>query len=69
MLGCPLFKKLKQIYESFSLSKAAKISSTYLKKNLGFVRLYSLSHLDLKKHMKILAKTGAKGEPMATLSI
>ena len=40
-----------------------------LKKNLGLLRLYSLSHLDLWKPMKILASTGAKEEPMATPSI
>ena len=30
MFGCPLFKKLKKIHESCSLSKAARMSSTDL---------------------------------------
>ena len=46
MLGCLLFKKFKQFNESCSLAKAARVSSTYLKWNLGLLRLYSLSHLD-----------------------
>ena len=69
MLGCLLFKKLKKFNESCSLSKAAKMSSKYLKQNLDLLRLYSLSHLDSWKPMKMLASTGAKGEPMATPSI
>ena len=36
---------------------------------LGLLRLYSLSHLDSWKPMKMLAMTGAKGEPMASPSI
>ena len=32
MLGCLLFKKIKKFNESFSLSKAARLSSTYLNK-------------------------------------
>ena len=32
MLGCLLFKKFKKSNESCSLSKAARMSSTYLKK-------------------------------------
>ena len=31
MLGCLLFKKFKKFNESYSLSKAARMSSTYLK--------------------------------------
>ena len=31
ILGCLLFKKLKKFKESCSLSKAARMSSTYLK--------------------------------------
>ena len=31
MLGCLLFKKFKKFNESSSLSKAARMSSTYLK--------------------------------------
>ena len=46
MLGCLLFKKFKKFNESCSLSKAARMSSTYAKQNLGFVILFSLSHLD-----------------------
>ena len=66
MLGCLLFKKFN---ESCSLSKAARMSSTYLKQNLGLLRLYSLSHLDSLKFMKMLARTRAEGEPIATPSI
>ena len=43
--------------------------SIYLKWNLDLLRLYSFSHLDSKKIMKILATTGAKDESMATASI
>ena len=46
MLGCLLFKKLKKINESYSLSKVARMSSTYLKYKLGLLKLYSFSHLD-----------------------
>ena len=69
MLRCLLFKKSKKVNESCSLSKAARMSSSYLKWNLGLLRLYSLSHLDSWKPMKMLAGTGAKGEAMATPSI
>ena len=40
MLGCFLFKKFKKFNESCSLSKAARISSTYLKENLDLLRIY-----------------------------
>ena len=40
MLGCLLFNKLKKFNESCSLSKAARMSSTYLKLNLDLLRLY-----------------------------
>ena len=46
MLGCLLFKKFRKFNESCSLSKAARMSSTYLKSNLGLLRLYSVSYLD-----------------------
>ena len=46
MLECLLFKKFKKINESYSLSKAARMSSTYLKCKLGLLKLYSFSHLD-----------------------
>ena len=46
MLGCLLFKKNKKFNEFCSLSKAARMSSTYLKENLGLLRLYSISPLD-----------------------
>ena len=46
MLGCLLFKKSKKFNQSCPLSKAAIMSSTYLKQKLGLLRLYSLSHLD-----------------------
>ena len=44
MLGC--LKKIKKFNESCSLSKAARMSSTYLKQNFDLLRVYSLSHLD-----------------------
>ena len=69
MLACLIFKKSKKSNESCSFSKAARMSSTYLRQNLGFSRLCSFNHLDLQKSMKILARTGAKGEPVVTLSI
>ena len=46
MLGCLLFKKFKRFNESYSFSKAARMSSTYLKQNLGLLRLYSFNDLD-----------------------
>ena len=46
MLGCLLFQKFKKFNESWSLSKAARMSSTYLKLNLDLLRLYSFNHLD-----------------------
>ena len=46
MLGCLLLKKFIKFNESCSLSKAARMSSTYLKKILSLLRLYSFSHLD-----------------------
>ena len=39
MLGCLLFQKFEKFDESCSLSKAAGMSSTYLKQNLGLLRL------------------------------
>ena len=60
MLGCLLFKKNFKINEFCALSKAARMLSKYLKQNLGLLRLYSLSHLDSRKPMKMLARTGAK---------
>ena len=46
MLGCLSFEKFKKFNESCSVSKAARMSSTYLKQNLVFLRLYSFNHLD-----------------------
>ena len=49
ILGCLLFERFKKINESCLLSKAARMSLTYLKQNLDLLRLlrlYSLSHLD-----------------------
>ena len=40
----PIIWKFKKSNESCSLSEAATISSTYLRLNLGLLRLYSLSH-------------------------
>ena len=69
MFACPLFKELKKFNEFCSLSKAARMPSTYLKENLGFLRLYSFSHVDSWwETMKKLARTGAKGELMPSPS-
>ena len=38
MFGCLLFKKFNKFNKSFSLSKAARMSSTYLKK-IRFVKI------------------------------
>ena len=46
MLGCLLLKKFKKFDECCSLSKTAKMSSTYFKQNLFLLILYSFSHLD-----------------------
>ena len=39
MLGCLLFKTFKKFNESCSLSKAARMSSTYLKIKVRFVQI------------------------------
>ena len=49
MLGCLLFKKFKKFNESCSLSKAGRMSSTYLKWNLDLLRLYSFQPLRFVK--------------------
>ena len=36
---------------------------------MGKLKLYSFNHLDSQKPMKLLERTEANGEPMATLSI
>ena len=46
MCRCLLFKKFKKFNESCSFSKAARMSSTYLRKNLGLLKVYSFSDLD-----------------------
>ena len=46
MSGCLLFKMFKKFNESCSFSKAAGMSSIYLKQNLGFLRLYSFNYVD-----------------------
>ena len=40
-----LFKKSKKFNESYNLSKGARLQPTYLKYNLGLLRLFSFSHL------------------------
>ena len=65
-VGSLLFKEFKKFNESCLFSKAARMSSTYLKQNFGLLILYSLSHLDLWKPIKMLTRTRAKGEHMAT---
>ena len=65
MLGQLLFKNSKKFNGSCSLSKAAKMSSTKIK----FVNIILIYPLRLVKPMKILARTGAKGEAMTTPSI
>ena len=47
MLRCLLFKKIEKFNESCSFSKAARISSTYINKNLGLLKLYSFNYLYL----------------------
>ena len=42
MLGSLLSKNFKKLKESCSMSKAVRMSSTYLKLNLGLLRWYSL---------------------------
>ena len=51
-----MFKKFKKFNESFSLSKAARMSSTYLKKKIRFVKIIFIkplrfvkAHVDLSK--------------------
>ena len=61
MLGCLLFKKFGKCNESFPCRKRLECHQHILKSNLGLLRLYSFSHLDSEKPMKILARTGAKG--------
>ena len=39
MLECFLFKKLKNFNEFCSLKKEARMSSTYIKQNLGFLKI------------------------------
>ena len=56
-----LMWKVKKFNESCSLSKATRMSSAYLKWNLGLLRLYSFNQLNLLKPMKILARIGTKG--------
>ena len=47
MLWCLLFKNFKKFNGSCCLSKAAGLSSTYLKQNSSLLRLFSFSHFDL----------------------
>ena len=46
-IKCLLFKRFKKINESCSFSKGARLSSTYLRQNLGLLRLYTFNQLDL----------------------
>ena len=46
MLGCLLFKKFKKFDNTYCFSRAARISSRYLRLNLGLLRLNSFNHLD-----------------------
>ena len=43
IIGYLLFKKFKKFDESCSLSKAARMSSTYIKYNLGLLRFIHLA--------------------------
>ena len=56
MLGCILFKKIKKINESCSLSKAATISSTYLKKKFRFVKIIFITPLRFMKTHRDVSK-------------
>ena len=68
MLSCRLFRKLKNSLALSLLSNMVKVSSTYLNQSEGQNLLF-INHFSSKWHMKMLAKTGPKGEPMATPSI
>ena len=46
-MGCFLFRKFKKVDLSCSLSKADRMSSIYLKQNLGLLRLYLFDYLVL----------------------
>ena len=63
MLGSLLSKNFKKLKESYSMSKAVRMSSTYLKLNLGLLRLYSLIYLDSSKPMNIFARTELMENP------
>ena len=56
MFGCFLFKKFNKIHESCSLLKAARISLTYVNKNLVLSRLFSFKPLRFVKTLKKFAK-------------
>ena len=65
MLSCRLFRKLKNSLALSLLSNMVKMSSTYLNQSEGQNLLF-INHFSSKWYMKILAKTGPKGGPMAT---
>ena len=68
MLSCRLFRKLKNSLALSLLSNMVKVSSTYLNQSEGQNLLF-INHFSSKWHMKMLARTGPNGEPMATPSI
>ena len=68
MLSCRLFRKLKNSLALSLLSNMVKVSSTYPNQSEGQNLLF-INHFSSKWHMKMFAKTGPKGEPMATPSI
>ena len=55
MLGCLLFKKFKKINHSGSFSKAARISSKYLKK-FNFVKIIFIKPLRFVKTHEDVSK-------------
>ena len=56
MLGCLLFKSFKKINESFSLSKVARMSSTYLKIKFRFVKIIFIRPLTFVKTHEDVSK-------------
>ena len=56
MFGCLLFKKFKKFNESCSLSKAARMSSTYLKIKFRFVKIIFIKPLRFVKAHEDVSK-------------
>ena len=63
----PAIEIRKELNSGVLLNKV-KVSSTYLNQMVGRAPLF-ITHFSSKSHIKILAKTVPKGDPMATPSI